>query len=285
MDPVIGTLLGALVSGGSSIFGGLLGQQNNQANIQATQVNNAQNFLRQIDLTNLGFGEAEKVAQTSAQWRADDVTKAQNATGINRLALLGVPMATAGAVAGSPGGTAYESKNYMGTALAGAGQDIGRAVASLTSDKLRASQLDNLLTEAKIRNLDREFTSDTGTTSKVVTALGQPSTGPGVPLPQPRTEVNLWQRAADNSPEGQGEIVLIPSERAASPLQTSGALSVNAAMAAQSALRAINNRRGSRVEDPIGADQSNFYSTIPGAVKRAVRNFNNAIYDRNTTGY
>lgn len=205
--------LGGLISGAANLIGGLFGQHN----ADRTAQHNAQ---MQSDF-----------AQWGATWRARDVTRAENETGINRLALLGVPTNSFSNVVGS---------NELGDSIGRAGQDIGRAVAAGTAKPSRADQLNEELLEAKIANVKADTVRMAATASAIATKLGQPGTGPGVPLPSedPRGPViQLYQRARDYR---TGEIIDIPSEKAASPLQTIAASPVNAAMAARTVGDAVS---------------------------------------------
>lgn len=199
--------LGGLIGAGAKIFEGFM---NRDSAKDAQQ--------RAID-------DANYRAQTQLTFRAQDATNAEAATGINRLALLGI----------SPGsGPSFSAGDTgMGSAVGEAGQNIGRAVASLADKKTRADELNEQLLEAKIANVNADTVRMTAIASKLATNLGQPGTGPGVPLPQedPRGPViNMMQRARMPN----GEIVEIFSEKAASPMQTMGMTPLNAAIAARS---------------------------------------------------
>lgn len=195
--------LGGLLSGVSSLVGGLFGQRNqaqiNQQNIQ----------------------EQELFAQSGLQWRAQDATKAQTETGINRLALLGVPTNSFSNVVGS---------NDLGQGVAAAGQDIGRAITAGNPQLQRERELNLQLLQAKIDNVNSDTIRQTAEASALARKFASPGTA-RTPMPpeDPRGPViPLVQRARDPR---TGEIVWIPSEKAASPLQTLAAMPTNAALA------------------------------------------------------
>jgi len=144
--------LGPLISGGMSLLGGIFGQQN-QANIAA------QNLAQQLSF-----------AQHGLTWKAQDATTAQEQTGINRLALLGVPTNSFSNLVGD---------NSLGDSIGKAGQDLGRAVAAATSQPSRMDQLNEKLLEAKIANVNADTVRMAATASAVSKNLGVP----GIPMP------------------------------------------------------------------------------------------------------
>lgn len=236
--------LSGLIGAGAKIFGGILGQNSQE---QITQQNIAeQNYL----------------ASNRIQLTVDDAKKA----GINPLAALGNATQTWSNVAGS---------TALGDSIGSAGQDIGRAVAAMAPVKLRNAELENKLLEAKIRNFDSDTVSNMKDNSDIATKLGQPGTPPAYPpvnLPggviqhvswgDPRGPVRpLENRFLDRD----GTIVNLPSDKAASPLQTLYALPTNAL----GAVRGAND----------------YLEGVYGQAARAVQDFNASIYDRNTTGY
>lgn len=228
-------LLGGLIGAGASIFNGI-------ENRSAAQSLNNQNIANQL-----------MFARNRIQWTVADANKA----GINPLAALGNATQTYSNVTGDTG---------LGDSVARSGQDIGRAVAALAPIKVRNAELENLLLEAKIRNFDSDTVANMKAASDIHKNLGQPGTPPGVDVPFPRSDPRgpveqLEQRFWDRD----GKLVTIPSVKAASPLQTLGALPTNALMAIRSA--------GDYVEP--------FLSGLYGQASRAVQDFNAAVYNRN----
>lgn len=198
--------LGGLVGAGASIFNGF-------ANRSAAQALNDQNIANQ----NLAM-------RNRIQWTVADAQKA----GINPLAALGNATQSFSNVSGDTG---------FGDSFKSAGHDLGRAIAAQSPTAQRAAELELKLTEAKIANVNADTAKQLELSSQMATKLGQPGTA-RVPMPvaDPRGPViNLMQRARDRD----GSIVWIPSAEAASPLQTLGAASTNAAMAARSAAEAL----------------------------------------------
>lgn len=205
MDPILGPIIGGLISGGSSLLGSSMNAKAQQA-IAAANIQNQINF-----------------AKNSLSWRAQDATEAQQATGINRLALLGVPTSSFSNVVGA---------TDPGAGVREAGQDIGRAVAAASSIDQRRNELENKLLEAKIANVNADTTQQLARASDAA-RVNAPGTPPPMPREDPRGPIiPLMQRAQDPR---TGEIIWIPSEKAASPLQTLAAMPTNAALAGRGA--------------------------------------------------
>lgn len=216
-------LLGGLVEAGASIFNGI---ENRKA--QADQ--NAANLQNQMFMAN------NRIMMT-----VEDAKRA----GINPLAALGNATQSYSNITGDPG---------YGDSFAKAGHGLGRAIAASSPTAQRNAELENKLLEAKIANVNADTVSTMKSNSDQVTALGQPGTAK-VPLPisDPRGPViQLMQRARDWR---TGEIVNIPSEKAASPLQTLAASSTNAALAGRSLSEGLwGFDTGSRPEDGVRGD-------------------------------
>lgn len=178
--------LGSLLSAGSSLLGGLFGQSNNNAALAAQQAMNDRNIAEQ-----------EKFAQQGLQWRAADATAAQANSGINRLALLGAPTSSFSNVVGS-----FPSDNPVGKGIAGAGQDIGRALNAFADKNDRQRDLQNKLLEAQIANVNSDTVKNQAAASKVVTQA------PTAPTP-------LYETFVDD----KGNKVTLPSGKASTSLQ------------------------------------------------------------------
>lgn len=209
MDPI-----SALIGAGSSLLGGIF----NRSSAQEMQ---QQNLAQQLAF-----------AQNRIQWTVEDAKKA----GINPLAALGNATQTYSNIAGD---------SSLGDAISSAGQNLSRAIAAGSDKESKLDQLNAKLIEAKIKNVDADTLQKTATASDIARAQ-QPGDPPGtnyanVPLPpeDPRGPViNLMQRARDVD----GKIILIPSEKAASPLQTLGATGINAALAGRSTYDIMTDR-------------------------------------------
>ncbi|UDN67849.1 DNA pilot protein [robinz microvirus RP_147] len=243
--------LGGLIGAGANLLGGIFNRQSQQ------DINN-QNIMAQNATNQANLNAQREFAQSGVQWRVNDA----RAAGINPLAALGASTSSFSNLI-APHADASDS---LGKGIAAGGQDLGRAIAAMAPVKLRAAELDNQLTEAKIRNLDREFTADSGNTSSIVTKLGQPGTGPGVNVPYPTPDprgvvIPMLQRA--RMPDGT--IVEIPLEKAASPLQTLAATPTNAMLA----LRAATGNLGVPVPRLGLPVDDGYISRLPGAVRRA----------------
>lgn len=213
--------LGSIIGAGAKLLGGIFGN-NEQEKI------NQENIANQNAINQQNIAEQEKFAQTGIQWKVADANKA----GINPLAALGASTNSFSNVVGS---TSVAS-NALGEAMGDAGQQLGRAVAAASPQAQRQAELENKLLEAKIANVNSDTVKNTADASQMATRLGAPGLPPAlrnVPLPpeDPRGPVlPLMQRFRDRD----GSIVWLPSEKAASPLQTMGAANINASMAARS---------------------------------------------------
>lgn len=150
-------LLGALISAGARIFGGMLGSQASQ---QAAQ--------RATDNANFQAQGGNLDAYLY------NVRKAADAHGFSPLAVLGQGQ-------GMQSFQAQTGDNGIGDA----GQDIGRAVAALADKRSRADELNEKLLEAKVANVNADTVRLQAAASALATRLGQPGTGPGVPFPTP----------------------------------------------------------------------------------------------------
>lgn len=138
-------------------------------------------------------------AQHGVTWRAQDATTAQEKTGINRLALLGVPTSSFSNVVGS---------NDLGSGVAAAGQNISRAIAAATPTVQRQADLEARLTEAKIANINADTIKSTADASAARLAHA-PGTPPGAPIP-------LYVDALDDS----GHKLRILNPKVATSFQT-----------------------------------------------------------------
>lgn len=202
-------ILGSLISGVSSIFGG------SQKDKAAKEVA-AQNIAAQ-----------QAFAQQGITWKAQDAVNAENATGINKLALLGVPTSSFSNITGDSG---------LGEGIGKAGQDIGRAVAAATSRPSRQQQLEEQLLEAKIANVNADTVRMSAAASAIATKLGQPGTPPGIPLP--RADMRRVGPAFFAKPLMQdyvgphGGVVTLPSADASQAMQNWGSMPAQVAVAA-----------------------------------------------------
>lgn len=190
--------LGSLVGAGSSLLGGLMGS--NAADKQAEANNQMQ----------LDF------AQNGLSWKAGDATRAQAATGINRLALLGAPTSSYSNVVGGDGG---------GSAMSGAGQDIGRAIAALAPGANRKADLQNKLLEAQIANVNSDTVRNQASASRQVVSA------PSAPTP-------LYT----NYRTPEGDTVTLPSREASSSLQNGASYLSDAAIMGDMTLRNLGLR-------------------------------------------
>lgn len=199
--------LTGLLGAGANLLGGFF----NRSSAESIAQQNIQNQLA--------------FAQHGVQWRVQDAQRA----GINPLAALGIS---------TPGFQNVAGDSSFGEGIGKAGQDISRAISAYQDKNSRMAELEQKLAEAKIANVNADTARMLASASDAARAH-PPGTGPGVPLPQsdPRGPViQLMQRAVDWR---TGEVVDIPSDKAASPLQTLAATPTNAALAGYGAYRGL----------------------------------------------
>lgn len=161
-------LLGGIAGGIGSYLGA---QENAQAATQAAQINaqaqeqtNAQNIAYQTEF-----------AQNGIQWKAADA----RAAGINPLAALGANTASfSNVVAPQPGAT----NARPGDALSGAGQSVGRAIASTQSADDQAFNEASRALMLQKAGLQNELLQSQIENSRKVTTF-QPGNGPATPSP------------------------------------------------------------------------------------------------------
>lgn len=208
--------LSGLFTTGAKILGGLFGQSAGAKDAQAAQQQAFQNT---------------EIAQQDA---IPNLVAGAKAAGINPLAALGVS---------SPGFSAVVNPNSgdFGKSIADSGQDLGRSALAAFGKEDKTKVLEEELLKAKIANVNADTVHQQAVTSGLTRSIGAPGTGPGVPLPTPDPRgpvIQLMQRALDWR---TGEIVDIPSEKAASPLQTLAASPTNAALAGYGMYRGLTN--------------------------------------------
>lgn len=178
--------LPAAISAGSQLLGGLLGQKTQQQQLQfqqqqfqQQQANWNQQFEYQLGRDKIsdefareqfGFSKEQiarsealqrEFAQSGIQWRVEDARKA----GLHPLAALGAggaaystPSFSVGSVASgrapssAVGGFAGPSGNPMGTALAGMGQDISRAMLASATASTRDAAFHESVRQLQLTN-------------------------------------------------------------------------------------------------------------------------------------
>lgn len=195
------SFLGGLLSAGSSLIGGLFGSNNQSKALEAQEQMASDNYQHQ-----------KEFAQQGLQWRANDATAAQTASGINRLALLGAPTASFSNNIVSP-----DASNPMGAGIAAAGQDIQRAISAYADRNDRQTELKNKLLEAQIANTNSDTVKNQAAASKIAT---QAPTTPGLPP--------LYMKYSD----GRGGVVTLPTKDASSSMQNWASLPAQLGVAA-----------------------------------------------------
>lgn len=189
--------LGALISGASNLIGGLF-------NRSSAQAQNAANIQEQLNF-----------AQNGLTWKAQDATRAQAATGINRLALLGVPTNSFSNLTGDT--------SSLGQGIANAGQDIGRAITAGNPQLQREHELNLALTQAKIDNVNADTVRQQAEASALVRKYASPGTAKAADPNDGKMYITVYGR--------QGEPIEIPNPKYATSLQTPASWPQQAAMA------------------------------------------------------
>lgn len=211
----------ALIGAGASLLGGIFNRQSASDIAQ-------QNIMMQ-----------QQFAQKGLTWRAEDATRAQDKTGINRLALLGAPSASFSNIVGD---------SSLGAGIADAGQSLGRAVAAATDQPSRADQLNEKLLEARIANVQADTVRMQALAAEAVTKLSQPGTPPAIPLPRPdmrRVGREYWAKPMFQDFVGpHGGVVVAPTQDFSAATQTLAA--TPSAAAATPALIGENLVQGTR---------------------------------------
>lgn len=231
--------LGSVLGAGSSLLGGLFGSN-------ATKDANAANM--QMAQENLNF--QKDAAQQGLRWKAADATAAETATGINRMALLGAPTFSP-----SPVSAGIVPDDSMGKGIAGAGQDIQRAINAYADENDRKNELQNKLLEAQIANVNSDTVKNQAAASKQVTQA------PTAPTP-------LFQDFVDD----KGRHFRLPSGKASSAMQNWASLPAQIPIAITQAGDAIQSEYHILTDpirswfkthgnSPIRGDVGRYYST------------------------
>lgn len=133
MDPLI---VGSLISAGAKLIPDIANLFGSGSDRKAEAQFNANFELQQ------------RLAEHGSLIRARDVMQAYKETGLHPLALLGMNPASASPVASM----GFESGKGFGSGIAGAGQDIGRAVAATAGADERAASQKLLLERGQLEN-------------------------------------------------------------------------------------------------------------------------------------
>lgn len=189
-------MFGDLLGFAGSLLGGLFGKSNADKQMEMQQ----------------------QFAQQGVTWKAADARRAERQYGINPLVSMG-----ANTLSYSP-----VSVGDVSEAMGNAGQSLGRAANALTDKPTRLDQLNEKLIEAKIANVNSDTVRNQAAASSMVRSVaGTP--GLRVPIPRDDPRPPLMMKAWRDM---HGDTVWLPRGEAASGLQTSGAMPVNAALAA-----------------------------------------------------
>lgn len=143
--------LGGLLSAGANLLGGLFGRQSAESIAQ-------QNIQEQMNF-----------AQHGISWRVADA----KAAGINPLAALGAQLNSFSNITGDDGS--------MAKGIAGAGQDIGRAVAAGADKESKIDKLNAELLQRKIAMADADITHQQLQNSQLARNIAGDGTPPSRP--------------------------------------------------------------------------------------------------------
>lgn len=177
-------MLGALLSAGTSLLGGLLGKSSTD---KANEINQ-QNALRQEALQ-------REFAQSGIQWKVEDAKKA----GVHPLYALGAQTTSY-----SPVSVGAVGDNSLASGVASAGQDLSRAIAATSSKPTRTAAiaealtlekgaLENDLLRAQIAKLKGQVGPPMPTLTDAAAIPGQPATVIPEAKPDERPFVQMGQ--------------------------------------------------------------------------------------------
>lgn len=210
MDPL--GFLGSLASGVMSMFG------SNQT-AQAQEQIAAQNIAEQ-----------QRYAQNRIQWTVADA----KAAGINPLAALGNATQSFSNVVGA---------ENAGGGLKDMGQNVGRALAALSSKDEEADRLNNDLTRAKIANVNADTVRQAAEASRLATNSVAKPTAVADVSPKP-----LFQKYVDE----RGRVYNLPSKDASSSMQNWASLPAQIPIAIHQAGDAVEQEFHT-LFDPVGS--------------------------------
>lgn len=247
----MGSFFGSLLGAGANILGGIFGQQNNQANIDAQKQINAQNIALQ-----------KEFAQSGLLWKAEDAVNAENATGINKLAMIGAPTSSFSNL------VAPQSENVMGKAVSAAGQDLSRAAEALAPETIRRATLENDLLEAKIANVRSDTISNQAAASR--TAIKA----------QPAQPAPLFMTV----PGRRGEPVEIINPKYATSFQTPASWPTQAGIALSS-IPEMGVNYYKYLHDKVFPNLYGGFSELRGDARRKMQNFKLPDLDFGGLGY
>lgn len=155
--------IGPAIAAGASLAGGLM-------NKNATEKANAANLAAQREHTDRQVQLQKKFAQEGIRWRVEDAKKA----GIHPLYALG-----ASTPSYTPSAAAFnQAPASMGSSLAAAGQDIGRAMNATRTAPERADAYTETLRGLQLKNAELDLEIKKTDLASRVARLGQNSNPP-----------------------------------------------------------------------------------------------------------
>lgn len=194
--------IGSLISGASSLIGGLMGQSSKEKELAANQAQlNIQNEARLRDeafrAEQFAYQKAQnehseavqrEFAQSGIQWRVEDAIKA----GLHPLAALGgggasfsSPTTSVGSIGGAPSRSSSSGGSPIGSAVSAMGQDISRAMSASASQDTRNQMMQNSVNELQLEGLKLRNDLTKAQLASAITRGMSAQSGPPVPTEGP----------------------------------------------------------------------------------------------------
>lgn len=210
----------ALIGAGANILGGILGRPNTGGQLDAAMETMQQQYKLNLDT----IGNQDSV-------RAQGLRDAEKRFGINPLAMLGVGNSS---FSGSGVSVGDGANSALASGVSAAGQDLSRAAAAMAPEAVRKQKLEGDLLEAQIANVNSDTVKNQAAASRAVTGA------PTAPTPLYQTFLDPW-----------GRRTVLPSDKAASPMQTITAWPSNLAIGAQMLYHNLMNDWPSKMGGPV----------------------------------
>lgn len=222
----MGDFFSGLIGAGANLLNGMFNRQQQNSTNAANRA------------------ESEMFAMNQKSWAALDAVNAEKLTGINRLAMLGVPPGS------GPSTSVFNADDSIGKA----GQDIGRAANALTDKPTKMDQLNEDLLRAKIANTN----ADTAKSQAEASSIARKFAAAGQPPP-----LYTQYRAPD------GSLVTLPTKDASSSMQNWASMPNQIGVAVRGVGSEIRDT-GNRIVDPVKEQINQGWQYIRPDVERAV---------------
>lgn len=153
---ILGSILGGAISAGGSLIGGLLGSE------------------AQEDANNSNYYMQKEFAKNGIRWKVEDA----KAAGIHPLAALGAQVSSPSA--------SYVGDTSLATGVAGAGQDISRAIHSTRSQPERISSHVKSMQDLQVEGAKLENQGKALNNQMLASQIAKVNHAPNPPLPSGR---------------------------------------------------------------------------------------------------